>query len=118
MGDDIREKRKFIIEKSQETAGHLKDSKNRIPDIRGYISGLETKLDEDIHNLEKSVKFWEAIPDKALSKASPELLKQSRKTRLLSPIPTPRNHISHPEKQRTFKLLILGIDLGKIWKIL
>jgi hypothetical protein len=73
MGKDIRKKKRFIIEKSEQTKRQLEELKGEVPQVKNDLGDFETRLDKDIYNLAQTSIVWQAIPDEELADAPPEL---------------------------------------------
>jgi hypothetical protein len=73
MAADLRGKIRFIIEKSEETKKELEGVKEQVPKIKKDLGEIESRLGEDIYNLDQTADLWRAIPDQELVDPSPEL---------------------------------------------
>lgn len=73
MTEDIREKKKSIIQASDKAIEQLENIKEKTAEGKSALTDIENRVTEDIFNLKKSRDIWVTIPDDKLLHPSPEL---------------------------------------------
>jgi len=73
MQRNISKSRENILIKSEKAKQNYSAAKANLADVRENIDFYETKLDEEIEDLDKGIKIFEAIPDEELLNPSPGL---------------------------------------------